>query len=563
MKLHKFLFASFAFITLSTLSACTSPAKNNSVNAPSTFTENPAEIVKALSNENTAEDGVWSLLNTLGIGVYTGTGEQIMAGTENSEDDFWLYDFEIPLLAKMALKDPHPFSEYHSILSSLGVKKSSEELLKAYHDVYAENPDAFLVQLFEEMGLEFENNPEITPLQEWLLTLDTFVPPNGEKTQALIPFINTAKAETLCGKITSDLQKSPLWGLAQGAVLSLSEIASIITDVLDPIHAGILQVGVETKLEASHETTHEKHASKQHGDYSNPLTFTATAEYVFDLGEVAIECGGLAGFDLPPQGPISGMRIDWTVPNTLAPEHGTMKGPDGNFSITFTGEDGATSIDFIPKNEAADGEGLFNQEITTVEATFNIQQGLGNFFSLNAMAQELFNRRSESVSTSVSWHQQGGMTFRWNQQTEGGAEFIGSAHTCFFPVGPWEGEVEVIGVLKGGSEGNAPIHGTGEFNFSFPSEPDINNKYFVETNIDTSGEITMKGRSIRYNDPLKVTFTLNDQTQNVRVIGGSTGKGSSVIPTPVGNFSNPIQPTVYPQIETLVPVEPDLECGTK
>jgi hypothetical protein len=560
MKFYRILTTTLVLIVLVNLSACNSGTENTSVEVPSTLSNDPAEIVKALKNEKTAEEGVWSLLNTLGIGVYTGTGEQIMAGTETSEDDFWLYDFEIPLLAKMALKTTHPFSEYGNRLSAMGIKKSPEELLKAYHDVYAKNPDAFLVQLFEEMGLVFEDDPQINPLQEWLLMLDTFVPPNENKAQVFIPFVQYAKAETACGKITSDLQKSPLWGLAQGAVLSLSEIASIITDVIDPIHAGILQAGVETKLVASHETTHEKHASKQHGDYSNPLTFTATAEYVFDLGEVAIECGGLAGFDLPPQGPISGMRIDWDVPNALAPEHGTMKGPEGNFSITMTEDDGSSSIDFIPKKEAADGEGLFTQEVTTVEATFNIQQGLGNFFSLNAMAQEIFNNRTESVNTSVSWHQQGGMTFRWNQKTEGGAEFIGSAQTCFFPVGPWEGEVEVIGVLYGGSEGNAPIHGTGEFEFSFPSEPDITNKYFVETTIDTNGEITMKGRSIQYNDPLRISFTLNDQTQNVRVVGGSTGKGSSIIPTPMGNFSNPVQPTVYPKIETLVPVEPDLEC---
>ncbi|MCK5611116.1 hypothetical protein KAR91_55095 [Candidatus Pacearchaeota archaeon] len=561
MKLYKFLITPFILIALITLSACSSSTKNNSATAPSTFLESPAEIANALSDEKTAEKGIWSLLNALGVGVYTGTGEQILAGSEASEDDFWLYDFEVPMLTKMTLEDPYPFSDYHKMLSSWGVKKSSEELLKAYHDVYADNSDAFLVQLFGEMGLVFEGDPEITSLQEWLLTLDTFVPPNEKKAQAFLPFIGIAKAETVCAKITSDLQKTAAWGLAQGAVLSLSEVASMVTDAIDPIHAGILQVGVETSLEVSNETTHEKHKDKQHGDYSNPLALTAKAEYVFDLGEVAIECGELAGFEMPPRGPIADMRIDWTVPTDLAPAHGTMRGPDRNFSITFTDNKGETSIDFVPKNEAADGEGPYAQQKITVEADFNIQQALGNFFSWNAMLQEIFNRRSESIEFVASWHEQPGMSFEWLQHTGGGADFIGSVHTCNYPVGPWEGEVEVIGVLDGGSGGSAPINGTGTFSFSFPD--DESNNYYIETAIDTSGEISMKGRQIKYNDPLKITFTLNDQTQNIRIIGGSTGKGSSVIPTPMGSFKNPVQPTVYPKIEALVPLEPYLDCSSR
>ena len=70
----------------------------------------PTETADALADPERAEIGVWSLLANLGIGVYTGDGEQIFAGSELSEHDFWLYDFELPLLAHLAQGDPRPFS---------------------------------------------------------------------------------------------------------------------------------------------------------------------------------------------------------------------------------------------------------------------------------------------------------------------------------------------------------------------------------------------------------------------------------------------------------------------
>ena len=138
----------------------------------------PAETAAARTDAATAESGVWSVLANLGIGVYTGSGQRVLGGSETSEDDFWLYDFEVPALVRMATAPPRPFAITHSRVDELGFDGTIDDLLRFYHDTYAAVPEAYLVQLFEAAGIVFEGDLELPPLGEWLVMLDTFVPPH-------------------------------------------------------------------------------------------------------------------------------------------------------------------------------------------------------------------------------------------------------------------------------------------------------------------------------------------------------------------------------------------------
>jgi len=133
---------------------------NVSLTPPSELLDEPAEIAAALSKPESAELGVWSLLKELGIGVYTGEGIQVMNGSERDSDDFWLYDFYIPILADKALKSTHPFSEYHAKMARVGLPISTSEFLSLYRDMYnaPENEDAFLVRLFNEWKISFNTD---------------------------------------------------------------------------------------------------------------------------------------------------------------------------------------------------------------------------------------------------------------------------------------------------------------------------------------------------------------------------------------------------------------------
>ena len=108
-------------------------------------------------------------------------GGQILGGSETSEDDFWLYDFEVPALARMATGTSQPFAITHARISEAGFDGSEEDLLSRYRESYAAAPDGFLVQLFDAAGIGFDTGPELTQFEEWLLLLDMIVPPNGSE----------------------------------------------------------------------------------------------------------------------------------------------------------------------------------------------------------------------------------------------------------------------------------------------------------------------------------------------------------------------------------------------
>ena len=82
----------------------------------------PEEAAAALLDPNRVEEGVWFLLRGLGIGVYTGDGYQVLAGSETGPQDFWIYDFEVPLMVRMAQEPSRPFSEFLPLLTELGLK---------------------------------------------------------------------------------------------------------------------------------------------------------------------------------------------------------------------------------------------------------------------------------------------------------------------------------------------------------------------------------------------------------------------------------------------------------
>ncbi len=526
--------------------------------APANLLSDTNEIVTALADSSTANLGVWSLLNQLGVGVYTASGEHVMDGSETGEDDFWLYDFEVPLLVRMATETPYPFTDYYTMLAAWGLPSdldSQEALLALYKDTYDANSGDFLPSLLSAMGLDFTGDPSITPLQEWLLILDTFIPPNGNATsQRLVVEPNLIRpSASVCDNVLSKIKSSPLWGLVNNA-RGLADNLSQPVSILDLIHSAILQVGVETSLTLSQQDAHEGHDGKT-GD---SVVFTATAKFVFDFPDEVIECGKMAGISLPKDGPISPMRVDWDIPTSLVPAHGRMK-PGGAFSITES--DGATSQEFTAKIEAADGVGSLEMEFNTVTATYNIQQALGNYFSIGGALQEIFNRKTDSVTMSMVWHDAPGQYFSWDREAiyPSGVRDSALISTCNYPSGPWAGDLYLLGTSNV-EQAQITFDMSGPISFEFPAEADTESKRYVEATSVMTGtqSITAQGQTITCNVTYNRTFsfTLNDQTQNVRIIQiGRTGNVTCM------GSSTPIDETGFVNVEFLKPLMPYDQCS--
>ncbi|MCH7670439.1 MAG: hypothetical protein IIC71_14750 [Acidobacteria bacterium] len=376
----------------------------------------PAETAAALTDAATAESGVWSVLANLGIGVYTGSGQRVLGGSETSEDDFWLYDFEVPALVRMATAPPRPFAITHSRVDELGFDGTIDDLLRFYHDTYAAVPEAYLVQLFEAAGIVFEGDLELTPLEEWLVMLDTFVPPNGtSESQAasagLMPAIGvTALAERpptaagrskapravyqSCGTISYGVVHS-IWGEAWRS----SPLAVSVIEAYYAIHGLMLVSGVEATIEAVPGTAHEGHGAE-----GEPVDFVVTVNLEYFSQDVYVpDCGLLVNLGQPVHGPLRGVRIAWDSGEVLD-DHGWFR---EGYPESFTDLAGEARLTYVPREERDGGKGSEREVFGFVGARFNMRNALMAFVTEPRILMLVpeWMPITQQAMLEIKWHQ--------------------------------------------------------------------------------------------------------------------------------------------------------------
>lgn len=405
-----------------------SPAGGSSVERrdPEEVKVSVAETAAALNDPARVADGVMSLLAHLGIGVYSSQIEQIMPGTETNPDDFWLYDFELEALEKMALASPQPFSDYHLFLTQFIPDLTIEELAQAYTEMYAADPDYFLSAFFKEMDVELTPESEITQLVQWLLFLDGFVPPNGGPSAQISPRVASlpglvpmysvspqGNIDEIC-KAIKGIVGNPFWGFAdtmtsftqlvlKGASFGKG-VAGAVVDPKNIIHALMLQAFVETTLKVTSQQVHEVHSDGEFLKVPGKLEFTAKAEFLMDSNDFD-RCGILArfGFDIPKKGPVEGMQFAWDFAPVFG-EHGSFSTVDSApFHLNLSNSSGERTVTYQANTEDADGDGDFKNKNGTITVTYRVQ--MGDVFNLWAGVQEIFVPRTETTQINIGWHE--------------------------------------------------------------------------------------------------------------------------------------------------------------
>ncbi len=411
------ILSSILFISL--LAGCVpGGSASSSIKPPSSIEAASAEQTAAwLENPDDVERGVWSLLKNLGIGVYTQEGEQILAGSERSAEDLFLFDFEVTLLISRGQQGERPFSDFYQMLVPYGLNMSQEELETFYRTTYQAHSDEWLAQLFQSLDLDFEGDIRLTPLQEWLLFLDTFVPPTGKETagrpaafkglMALVP--QKLAQNEFCDAVRGN-NADTAWGLAWGVAGTASDAAGAVGNTLkkgvlgpmsfldpkDLLHAIMMMMGVETKIEKTASSAHENHEGKP-----DQVTFTVTVEFTGDLPAEIVSCAAILGFDVPPKGPIEGARVEWDLGSVLK-DHGYSRKGAGAVAV-FTDLEGKSEAIWEARQEPSAGEGTEYEEDGTIEAVVRIQQG--DVFNFFAGMQEFFLPRTETTTIDVGWHE--------------------------------------------------------------------------------------------------------------------------------------------------------------
>lgn len=319
-----------------------------SLTPPPVLLSDPAEIAAALSKQETLNLGVWSLLEQLGIGVYTPEGDVVMQGAENTVDDFWLYDRQIPTLAAAALSKPTEFSKFHRMVTShVSTDITSAELLAAYQEFYSNNPNYFLAKLFTSMGLNFTGDPKITRLQEVLLFLGGFAAPPQIPAPVSTPSspvagVKIAKSfqqdsynicmagHVAANKLSDGLIEGGKEAIIAANIKAVNAVREFLSKKFGERAAGILSLGksaydfvdamfidldIQRTISVDKDKTHVSSCT----NYPSPVV-TAIAGIDIstgnDVGESVAKCGRLAGMKLKGYGgrqAVPSVGVDWIV----------------------------------------------------------------------------------------------------------------------------------------------------------------------------------------------------------------------------------------------------------
>jgi hypothetical protein len=451
LTLRAWLAAALAAVLVA---GCGGGATEDAVEVPQDVGD-AADVLAALADPDTAEDGALALLAGLGVGVYTGDGRQVQAGSETGEDDFWLYDFQVPMVAALAEAQPRPFADLVELLRAAGLDMTGDELAAAYREVYAEHPDAFLVQVLEATGVQFAADAELTALQEWLLLLDTVVPPNRTEVAAAgwpLLMAPVRLAQTGCAGPISGPALSG-WGYVFGA----RDVGEVVEaeERFRQINRLLFMTALDVRLGIEPDRAHEGH-----GELGEEAELTVTVVSHFQPQPEPVSCGHLTLVGYPGyQGPLANVEVQWFIPGLLE-ERGTVRG-DGGMGlerVTHTDEAGTTRLVFQAQQEEADGHGLHNEEIAVVRALVDVRTAL-RAIGFDPLFTEFLGPVPVQELITVEWHETDGSAFM--SHSEGGGTFTLDLWSCGSLRGPWQGTA----TISGAGSGSGPVEP-----FEFPRD---------------------------------------------------------------------------------------------
>lgn len=137
----------------------------------------PAAAAKALRNSRTAELGTWAMLHQLGVEVRTRGGRVVMPGIGPQQQRVVVLDSQISSLARGAAQPGITTDTFARRMSAAGARQSAGAIVSAFTSGFARNPGLASARLASAMKIDLNDPDErLTPIEEWLLTLDGFTP---------------------------------------------------------------------------------------------------------------------------------------------------------------------------------------------------------------------------------------------------------------------------------------------------------------------------------------------------------------------------------------------------
>lgn len=329
-----------------------------------------ADKLAKASSEKEVADLMLEAFKTIHLGVYTADGRQIVAGSERSDRDFFLYDFEVRILAHAFFAhNVTNFDDESSMIGATLVRANQPEsfvpVLKQQvglrYQRAVEQPDrpmSFLILLVDGLARRQVNPYSLNevssrsgkelyldPMQSFLILLDSFIKAPANTRGSLGSLFDVqwnefgvVHAEGPCGNIKGKGEAGD-WGelteavgnwagrlensgeIAQGTGALGHEAAELaektgkvasgvgtVMDVAGAVHDLIWLYAVTIRIQPSSYSYHWNHGGV------NQASFLATVTYELkDSPKGPIPCGAAAGVTLPesPQR-LKGVNLMWT-----------------------------------------------------------------------------------------------------------------------------------------------------------------------------------------------------------------------------------------------------------
>ena len=418
------------------------------------------QLAEAKSEQEVA-DRLRDALKRIHVGIYTPDGRQILAGAERSQNDFFLYDFQVKMVAKaFFLRNGMPMANHTRMLGAaiLELENPAEfeppfntVLVQRYQEALEkpDDPMNFIIllvdglarQQVEPYSLNETHRYErvfVDPIQSSLIMLDFFTrPPAPESPVGLnwLPsFVTTAYAQQgRCEGILGDKGQgywgrgldaaTEVGGQVPGGVGKVMGGLGKVTGVGGAIGDLLVLYGMAIKLTPKPYAIHLIHDQDYEAQILAQVTFDAQG-----VPDEVLKCGWLAGKQMPTNGAFKDVELNWEFFPALPPylamgnkmwygagdPRNILSGAAGGGYLRTTTNANGESIFFIQPSKCPDRRGFIRGQdyMAKVNARFVTKSipgpgalGWGLFLKLGpGMLEYIMNGRTAYARFRAEWH---------------------------------------------------------------------------------------------------------------------------------------------------------------
>ena len=312
-----------------------------------------ADRLAGARDRDEARAALLEAFRAIGLGVYRPDGTAVQRGAERGQADFFLYDFQLAILARSQAEPS--YLTLTDLSHVLGVELGELEDPSGLRPVLAEamslryeeaarspaDPASFIVLFLDglarrqpipyslgEVRDQDADYVQVSPVQSLLLVMEFFMqPPRPVRAGFSLPWPRgllprLAEADP-CDMISGDAQKNygrgsdllvELAGMVEGGLGKLASVIGNVTGVIGAAGDMLTLYGIQIHLQPQPYTIHLLHEEDFVAGIEANVTFDGEI-----VSDEVLRCGWMAGKQMPVKGPLPGVDLTWEFSPVLPP----------------------------------------------------------------------------------------------------------------------------------------------------------------------------------------------------------------------------------------------------